>query len=147
MAIVNPYLNFNGNTEEAFDFYRSVFGHDYCNIIRYKDLQDGMPDPCGDKESIMHISLPVSKETILMGSDRPSSLGPVQNGNNFFISIQGESEAETKRIFRALSEGGTIVTPLERAFWGAIFGMLTDKFGVQWMINYQQHLLDRKSVV
>lgn len=136
MAKINPYLNFYGNTEEAFNFYRSVFGGEFQTIMRYKDMPDQAPPGAQSSERIMHVALPIGKETTLMGCDRPETYGPGTRGDNFHISIQTDSEEETKRIFNALSEGGKVSMPLEKAFWGAYFGMFTDKFGIQWMVSY-----------
>ena len=137
MASVNPYLTFNGNCEEAFDFYKSVFGGNFPYIGRYKDMPSETPIPDSEKEKIMHVSLQISKETALMGSDSSEAFGKtVQPGDNFSISVNAESEEEAKRIFNGLSAGGTIKMPLEKTFWGALFGMFTDKFGIHWMMNY-----------
>lgn len=140
MATVNPYLNFNGNTEEAFNFYKSIFGGGFLTLQRFKDL----PDIPGkekmsesDKEKIMHISLPIGQRNVLMATDVLESLGrPKAEGNNFYISINAESKEEAAKLFNGLSAGGNIEMPLGDAFWGAYFGMLTDKFGIQWMVNY-----------
>lgn len=137
MALINPYLNFDGNCEEAFNFYRSVFGGDFTGLLRYKDIPDELPIPEYSPEKIMYISLPISQETILMGSDRPEYCYPTSKGDNFSIAIQGNSEEETKDLFKALSAGGEVRVPLEKAFWGSFFGMFIDKFGIQWVINYQ----------
>jgi len=137
MATLNPYLNFNGNTEEAFNFYRSIFGGDFYNVTRFKDttMADQIPGDAQDK--IMHISLPIGNGNLLMATDAIESMGQkLTNGNNYSLSLTTESEAETERLFHALSEGGKIDMPLEKAFWGAYFGMFHDKFGIQWMVNY-----------
>ena len=141
MKAINPYLNFNGNCEEAFNFYKSVFGGEFAMLMRFKDIpaeemdaDHQMPDSEGQK--IMHVSLPVGQSTILMGSDVPSVMGMVQNGSNFAIAISTDSEAETDEIFNGLSAGGQVTMPLDKVFWGSYFGMLTDKFGIQWMVSY-----------
>jgi len=136
MAAINPYLNFDGNTEDVFNFYRSVFGGEFSGVLRFKDLPSDVPSPEAEGNRIMHISLPIGKDNILMGSDRPSSFGQGTRGDNFFISLQTDSEEESKKYFGSLSEGGKVLMPLDKAFWGDLFGMLTDKFGIQWMINY-----------
>lgn len=136
---ISPYLTFAGNCEEAFNFYRSVFGGNFPYVGRFKEMPPipGKEVPEGEGEKIMHISLPISKETVLMGSDSSEAFGHATvTGNNFSISINAESEAKAKQLFSGLSKGGTITMPLDKTFWGALFGMFTDKFGIQWMVNY-----------
>ncbi|MCB0653504.1 MAG: VOC family protein [Saprospiraceae bacterium] len=151
MTTVNVYLSFNGHCEEAFLFYRSVFGGEFPYVGKYKDMppREGMPPmPEALKEKIMHISLPVSKETILMGSDSGGEWSvPVQFGNNFSISVNTDDPVEAERIFNALAAGGTINMPLEKTFWQSYFGLLTDKFGINWMINCElkEHLQFEKT--
>ncbi len=139
MTTVNVYLLFDGRCREAFEFYRSVFGGEFDSISTFGEMppQEGHPPmPAEMKEMIMHVSLPVSKETVLMGSDNGGETGPpVQYGNNFSILVNTDSKEETEKIFNALSDGGTITMPLEKTFWNAYFGMLTDRFGVNWMVN------------
>lgn len=138
MAKVNVYLTFNGNCEEAFNFYKSVFGGDFMYIGRFGEMprQEGMTVSEEEKNLIMHVSLPVSKETILMGSDSSSYSGKVKFGNNFSISINADSREEADRFFNALSEGGKVTMPMNETFWGAYFGMFEDKFGINWMVNF-----------
>lgn len=137
MAKVNPYLNFNGNCEEAFLFYQSVFGGDFPYVGRYKDMPSEYGVPESEQNKIMHMSLPISKETSLMGSDSAEAFGgKAVVGNNISISINADSEEETKRLFDALSLGGTVTMPLDKTFWGSLFGMFIDKFGINWMVNY-----------
>ena len=137
MTGLNPYLNFNGNTEEAFNFYRSVFGGEFMTLQRFKDTPETGNVSAKDREKVMHVSLPIGKETILMGSDALESMGQsLAVGNNFTLSINTESEEETRKIFNAISAGGKVAMPLDKTFWGAYFGMCTDKFGIQWMVNY-----------
>jgi PhnB protein len=139
MTAVNPYLNFNGNTEDAFNFYRSVFGGEFQALQRFKETPhgDGMSD--SDKEKIMHVSLPIGPHTNLMGTDSLESMGQqLKVGNNFSLAISPESMEEARKLFEGLSVGGKVEMPLEKAFWGAWFGMLVDQFGVQWMINYDE---------
>ena len=138
MAAVNPYLTFNGNCEEAFNFYKSVFGGEFPFIGRFKDMPAGdFQVQESDGEKIMHVSLPIGQGTVLMGSDTSESCGqPTTIGNNFSISINTESEAEATELFNGLSEGGQVTMPLDKVFWGAYFGMLTDRFGINWMVNY-----------
>ncbi|HEY4194288.1 MAG TPA: VOC family protein [Mucilaginibacter sp.] len=137
MAIVNPYLNFGGNTEEAFNFYKSVFGTEFLAIIRFKDMPNGDKMQPSDGEKLMHIALPVGNGNILMATDMLESQGQVlKPGNNFSLSITPESEEEALKFFNGLSAGGNIEVPFDKAPWGAYFGMFTDKFGMRWMINY-----------
>lgn len=137
MATINPYLNFLGNTEEAFNFYKSVFGGEFAVLQRFKDTPHGDNMSAEDKEKIMHVSLPIGNGNVLMGTDVLTSMGQKLNiGDNFSISISADSEAEAENLFTALSPGAHVVMPLEKAFWGAYFGMLTDQFGIQWMVNF-----------
>ncbi|MBE9601285.1 VOC family protein [Pedobacter sp. MC2016-24] len=136
MATINPYLNFKGNTEEAFNFYKAAFGGAFSVLQRFSDTPHGSNMPEELREKIMHVSLPIGAN-VLMGTD---VVGEMEEtcvvGNNVSISISTESEAETDQLFQALSAGGKIVMPLEKAFWGAYFGMFIDKFGINWMVNY-----------
>lgn len=138
MATINPYLNFQGNTEEAFNFYKSVFGGEFVGgISRFRDTPEADKLPEHEKDKVMHVALPVGEGNMLMGTDFLESMGQkIEPGNNFSISIGPESKGEADRLFNALSEGGEITMPLEKASWGDYFGMLTDKFGIQWMVNY-----------
>jgi PhnB protein len=137
MATFNPYLNFAGNTEEAFKFYKSVFGGEFTAIQRFKETPVADKVSAKEKEKIMHIALPIGKGNILMGTDALESMGhKLTFGNNFNISIEADSKEEAKRIYDGLSVGGKIETPIHDEFWGAYFGMFTDKFGTRWMINY-----------
>ncbi len=139
MGAVNPYINFKGNCEEAFNMYKSVFGGEIPYIGRYKDMppsegDHGMPM---DGEKIMHISLQISAETALMGSDIGGEWAKDSVvGDNIQISYNADSEEDAQRIFKGLAEGGHIKMPLEKTFWGALFGMLVDRFGIHWMVNY-----------
>lgn len=137
MATLNPYLNFNGNTEEAFNFYKSVFGGEFLMLQRFKDTPEADNVPENDQDKIMHISLPLGQGNILMATDVLESAGhDTVSGNNISLALQADSEEEAEKLFNALSEGGKIEMPLEKTFWNAYFGMCTDKFGVQWMVNY-----------
>ena len=141
MTTVNAYLTFNGNCEEAFNFYKSVFGGDFTYIGRFKEMPGdagkSMPEEDGNK--IMHVSLPISKETMLMGSDTGGEWATsFSQGNNFSISITTDSKAEADRLFNGLSAGGNITMPLDKTFWGEYFGMFTDKFGVNWMMSFRE---------
>jgi PhnB protein len=137
MAMINPYLMFNGNCEAAFDFYKKVFGGEFSRINRFIDMPPmaGMEVPDSAKNLIMHVSLPVSKETILMGSDANPAMGNIQTGQNVGLSINTDSRSEADRIFNGLASGGKITLPIADAFWGAYFGMLVDKFGFDWMVS------------
>lgn len=141
MTAVNPYLNFSGSCEEAFNFYKSVFGGEFVTVMRFKDVPSEELDeshqlPESEGEKIMHVALPIGQGTILMGSDTPAAMGSVTPGTNFSISISTDSEAEADKLFSGLSASGQATMPLNKTFWGAYFGMLTDKFGVQWMVSY-----------
>ncbi|RYJ41970.1 VOC family protein [Flavobacterium beibuense] len=135
MKAVNPYLNFNGNTEEAFNFYKSVFGGEFATIMRFGDTPGCENMPETEKNGIMHVALPMGS-SILMGTDVPKSMEQVKFGTNSSITIDAESREEAKRLFDGLAAGGKIGMPMDDMFWGAYYGMLTDKFGVQWMINF-----------
>ncbi len=138
MTKLNTYLNFAGNTEEAFNFYRSVFGGEFTSVVRFKDMpMEGVTIPKEDENKIMHISLPIGKDNILMATDALESLGQkLVPGNNVYISVHPESKQEADRIFNALSAGGTIEMPIADQPWGDYYGSFKDKFGVQWMVNY-----------
>ncbi len=136
MASINPYLTFPGNCAEAFDFYKSVFGGDFMNggAMRYGDFP-GMPQDPADAAKIMHVSLPIGG-ALLMGSDAHPSAGEYKPGNNFSVAISPDSEEEARRLFNALSAGGHVHMPLDRAPWNALYGGCKDKFGVAWDVNY-----------
>ncbi len=138
MAKLHPYLNFAGNTEEAFNFYRSVFGGDFTSVVRFKDMpMEGVKIPKQDESKIMHIGLPIGKDSVLMASDSLQSLGQnLVQGNNVYVSVHPETKKEADRIFAALSRGGTIEMPIADQVWGDYYGACKDKFGVQWMVNY-----------
>ena len=139
MATINSYLTFDGNCEEAFNFYKSVFGGEFPMVGRFGDMPpaEGMPPlPEDAKNRIMHITLPISEETILMGSDTMPGVHEHKIGNNISLSINTNSREEAERVFHGLSEGGNVTMPLSDTFWGAYFGMWTDKFGINWMVNY-----------
>lgn len=138
MTTINPYLTFNGTCEEAFNLYKFVFGGEFPYVGKFKDMPDNpeYPIPESEKEKIMHISLPISKETTLMGSDSSEAFGQATvQGNNFSMSINTQTVDEATRIFNELSVGGEILMPLNETFWGALFGTLVDKYGIQWMVN------------
>jgi len=141
MGRVNTYLNFNRNTEEAFNFYKQVFGGEFeGEISRFGDIppQDGMPPLAEeDKNLVMHVALPIFGGHLLMGTDAPESMGmKVIEGNNVHISLEPDSREETERIFKALSAGGKVTMDLQDTFWGAYYGSCVDKYGIQWMVNF-----------
>ncbi len=136
MATVNTYLNFNGNTEEAFNFYRSAFGGEFTTLRRLGDTPDADKLSATDKKKIMHGALPIGGN-VLMGTDVLESMSPVNFGTNSSICISPASEEEAHQLFNSLSAGGKVGMPLEKMFWGALFGAFADKFGVQWMVNYE----------
>ncbi len=137
MATINPYINFNGNAEEAFNFYKSVFGGDFETIVRFKDLES--PDfPIEDKDAnkIMRIALPIGGST-LIANDVPESMGPVnENENRSKISVSTGSRTEADKIFAGLILGGSIEVPLGDSPWGTYFGMFRDKFGIEWTVEF-----------
>jgi PhnB protein len=138
MTKLNTYLNFAGNTEEAFNFYKSVFGGEFVSLTRFKDMpMAGMQIPKADENKIMHIGLPIGKSDVLMASDILESFGQkLIPGNNVRLSLHPDSKAEADRLFNALSAGGVIEQPIADAPWGDYYGSFTDKFGVQWMVDY-----------
>jgi len=137
MALINPHINFNGNAEEAFNFYKSVFGGEFAKIMRLKDLASPeFPVAGNDANKIMHIALPIGKN-ILMGNDVPESMGRTnENENRSKISISAESREEADRLFHGLSAGGQVEMPIADSPWGSYFGMFRDKFGIEWMVDF-----------
>ncbi|MCA4893857.1 MAG: VOC family protein [Cytophagales bacterium] len=137
MAIINPHINFNGNAEEAFHFYRSVFGGEFAKIIRFKDLASAeFPVAENEANKIMHIALPIGK-SVLMANDVPEMLGRTnENENRSKIVISAESKEEADRLFYGLSAGGQIEMPIADSPWGSYFGMFRDKYGIEWMVDY-----------
>jgi len=142
MATINPYLNFNGNTEEALKFYKSVFGGEFATVMRFGDVSqteacEQMKVAENERDKIMHIALPIGNGNVLMATDALESMGQkLTEGNNFSISINTDSKEEAEKIFNGLSESGKVEMPLGDTFWGAYFGMFEDKFGIRWMVNY-----------
>ena len=144
MTTINVYLTFNGNCEEAFNFYRSVFGGNFQSISRFKEMpaEEGKSIPPEEGERLMHISLQISKETFLMGSDTGGEWSKYySHGNNFSLSINTDTKEEADRLFKELSAGGQVIMPMDVTFWGSYFGMFNDKFGIGWMISVE----DKKS--
>ncbi len=134
---LDPYLSFDGNCREAFDFYRQVFGGEFRANVTFGEAPPDVVIPHGERDRIMHVSLPIGSST-LMGSDSCSAFGPPpQSGNNFSISISSSSRGETDDLFAKLSRDGEVEMPPQDMFWGAYFGSCTDKFGIRWQINYQ----------
>ena len=147
MTTVNAYLTFNGNCEEAFNLYRSVFGGEFPYLGRYKDMpqEEGKKTDSKDAEKIMHVSLPISKETMLMGSDTGGDWASnFSRGNNIAVSISTDSNGEADRLFNGLSAGGNVTMPMNKTFWGDYFGMFTDKFGINWMVSFNETYYQNK---
>ena len=141
MTTINTYLTFNGNCEEAFNFYKSVFGGEFEHIGKFKDMPENPKFPVSesDKEKVMHISFPIGN-TMLMGSDTGGDWSAnFKQGNNFSVSINTENKNEADRLFNELSEGGKIMMPMNKTFWDSYFGMFTDKFGIQWMVSFYEN--------
>lgn len=137
MKSVTPHLTFDGNAGEAFDFYKSVFRSDFASKLRYRDMQMTANLPEDELDRIAHVSLPLGDDLMIMGGDSLVSFGkPHKVGNNVGITLEPENAEETDRIFAALSDGGEVEMPLESTEWAEKFGQLTDKFGIQWIINY-----------
>jgi PhnB protein len=137
MALINPHINFNGNAEEAFHFYKSVFGGEFAKIMRFKEMSSPeYPIPEKEANKIMHIALPIG-ENFLMGNDVPESMGRVdENENRSKISISAKSLEEADKLFHGLSEGGNVEYPIGDSPWGTYFGMFRDKYGIEWMVDY-----------
>jgi PhnB protein len=138
MAKINPYIHFNGNAEEAFNFYKSVFGGEFAAIVRFKDMAiPGHSFPEKEADKIMHVALPIGESSLLMGSDTPESLGRNnESENRSKINVTAESKEEADRIFEGLSAGGTVEMPIGESPWGSYFGMFRDKYGIEWMVDF-----------
>ena len=138
MAQINPHINFNGNAEEAFTFYKSAFGGEFSKIIRFKDLA-GPDFPVSEKEEnkILHIALPIGKGNVLMATDFLESMGQKMiEGNRYSVSISASSRDEASTLFNGLSAGGKIEVPIADSPWGSYFGLFKDKFGIQWIVDF-----------
>jgi PhnB protein len=137
MPTINPYINFNGNAEEAFTFYKSVFGGEFGKIIRFKDLSlPGLPLSKKEENKIMHITLPIGT-SVLMANDVPEVLGRVnENENRSKIAVSAESREEAEKIFNGLSKGGTVEMPIGDSPWGTYFAMFRDTYGIEWTVDY-----------
>jgi PhnB protein len=140
MATINPHINFNGNAEEAFTFYKSIFGGEFAKIMRFKDLASAdFPIPEKEANKIMHIALPIGKN-ILMANDVPESMGPTnENENRSKIAISAESKEEADKIFNGLAAGGQIEGPIGDSPWGTYFGCFRDKYGIEWIVEFDQN--------
>ncbi|MGH2720205.1 MAG: VOC family protein [Actinomycetota bacterium] len=138
MTKLHSYLNFAGNAEEAFTFYRSVFGGEFSSLVRFRDMpMEGVTIPAEDQDKIMHIGLPIGEGEMLMASDALASLGQeLVRGNNVYISVHPASREGADRIFTGLSEGGEVEMPIADQIWGDYYGSLKDRFGVLWMVNH-----------
>jgi PhnB protein len=137
MKSISAYLNWNGKTEEAFNFYKSVFGGEFSALQRFKDMPGDQKIPDKEENMILRIALRLGKAGMLFGSDAPESRGmKVVQGNNVHLMIDAEGEQEAERLFMALSAGGKVMMPLQKMFWGALHASFTDKYGVNWMISY-----------
>ncbi len=134
---INPYLNFSGNTEEVFNFYKSVFGGEFMNVTRFRDTPESARVPDNEKDKIMHIALPLGDGNVIMGTDALESMGhKLTVGNNMSLTITAESKEDADRFYNGLSAGGKNLMPMADQFWGAYFGMVTDKYDIHWMISF-----------
>ena len=138
MAQINPYIHFNGNAEEAFTFYKSVFGGEFAMVVRFKDMAiTEHPISESEADKIMHIALPIGKSSVLMGSDTPEFMGKHnERESRNKISISVESKDEADQIFNGLSAGGEVEMPISDSPWGSYFGMFRDKYGIEWMVDF-----------
>ena len=138
MKVANPYLNFPGNTEEAFEFYRSVFGGEFTNVTRFRDFgENTMGIAEKDLDGIANIGLPIGNGNILMATDTVEGFGkPLMPGNNFYVALETDTAEEAENIFGKLVDGGAVEMPLQQVQWAEKYGSLTDRFGVQWMVMY-----------
>lgn len=139
MAAIHPYIHFNGNVEEAFLFYQSIFGGSFTKLVRFKDLSfEGAPDFTDEAEKIMHIVLPIGPHTQLMGSDTPAAMGThSEQETRSKLVIFADSKDQANQFFQGLSEGATIEMPIQDSPWGTYFGMLRDRYGIEWMIEFE----------
>ncbi len=137
MKATNPYLNFAGNTEEAFTFYKSVFGGEFTDFLRFKDFgANEMEVPDNELDKIAHVALPLGANNLLMGTDALEGWEPVTFGNNYSITLEANTDEEAERLFNGLSDGGQNKMPLQRTEWAEKYGECADKFGVQWIVMY-----------
>ncbi|WP_028456003.1 VOC family protein [Chitinilyticum litopenaei] len=141
MTVMNSYLNFPGTAEEAFTFYKGIFGGEFTTLMRYKDgppREDGQPLPAEIADKILHVALPIGGNTLMASDAIPPMCPSATQGNHISLSLHPDSEEEGRRLFDALSAGGEVQMPYQPMFWGAVFGMCVDKFGIPWMVNYEQ---------
>lgn len=141
MTKLHPYLTFKGNCEEAFDFYKSVFGGKFAYKGRFSEMPENPEYPVADedKDKIMHVALPIGEDSMIMGSDTGGGWGPdTIMGNNFSLSISVTSKEQADEYHKNLSDGGKVTMPMDKTFWGDYFGMCTDRFGINWMISYNE---------
>ena len=137
MPTINPYLTFDGNTEEVFNFYKNALGNEFTTFQRFGDAPSDQRLSEEEGKRVMHVALPIGANAVLMGSDTSPNHGQsVTMGNNITISLGADSKEEATKLFDALSAGGKVTMPMADTFWGAYFGMFTDKFGINWMVNY-----------
>lgn len=138
MAQINPYIHFNGNAEEAFTFYKTVFGGEFAKLTRFKDMSfGGFPLAEHEADKIMHIALPIGANSVLMGSDTPEFMGRHnEKESRSKISITAASREEADNIFNGLSAGGEVEMPIAESPWGSYFGMFRDKYGIEWMVDF-----------
>lgn len=138
MAVINPHINFNGNAEEAFNFYRSVFGGEFAKVVRFKDISGPeFPIETKDENKIMRIALPIGNN-LLIANDVPEFLGKVnENENRSKISVSAESKEEADKLYNGLSLGGEIEMPITDSPWGSYFGMFRDKYGIEWIVEFE----------
>ena len=141
MATINPHFNFNGNAEEVFTFYKSVFGGEFTKLVRFKDLASAeFPVAEHEENKIMHIALPIGKSA-LMANDVPEILGRTnENENRSKIVVNAESKEEADKLFHGLSVGGQIEMPISDSPWGTYFGMFRDKYGIEWMVEFDANV-------
>lgn len=139
MPSINLFLNFDGNCKDAFEFYSKVFGRSFLECQTFGEIPDETPIPDTEKDKILYVALPINDQTVLMGCDISSAFGhqPIKRGDNFSISLEANTESEARYLYHELANQAQSHLPLEKTFWGALFGMVTDKFGIQWMINYK----------
>lgn len=137
MTTIQPWINFNGNAEEAFTFYKSVFGGEFSTITRFKDLASAdFPVPENEEQKIMYIALPIGP-TVLIGNDVPEAMGKVsESENRSKIAVRAQSKEDAERIFKGLSEGGAVEMPMADSPWGSYFGMFRDKYGIEWTVEF-----------
>ena len=141
MALINPHINFNGNAEEAFTFYKSVFGGEFAKIIRFKDLASAeFSVPEHEENKVMHIALPIGKNNVLLANDVPEFMGQVNEAENRSkIFVTAESRQEADKLFNGLSAGGTVEMPIGDSGWGSYFGCFRDRYGIEWIVEFAQN--------